>query len=72
MEMVPLRNRLMQCRSRVDVIALEHGDRREVVGEHPGGHESREAAADDHCVLTKVRDHQPSLLIVESPQETPH
>jgi hypothetical protein len=71
-DMVGLRNGLMERGLVVDVVPFEDGDRVEVIGEHPRRHQSREAPADDNCVLTKVRDHKPSLLIVESPQETPN
>ena len=63
--MVALRDRLMQRWSVFDVIPFEDGDSIKVLGEHPRGHQSREAPADDDSMLTEAIFHctSPSVRV---------
>src|SRR5215471_8597208 len=63
--MVALRNRLMQRWPVFDAIAFEHSDSVKVLGEHPRGHQSREATTDDDSMLPKAifHDAPPSVSV---------
>src|SRR4030095_165370 len=63
-EMVTLGNRFMNPRPGVNVVPFEDGDSIKVVGEDPRGHQSRQAATDDHRLLTKTMCHKNSPQIV--------
>ena len=56
-EMVALRNGLMQRGPIVDVVAFENGNPVKVVGEHPCRHQSCQTSADDDRLLPKVIRH---------------
>src|SRR5277367_4658837 len=62
MQMIALRNRLVNRRLRADLIALQHRDRVEEIGQDARSHQTRDAAADDDCVLTESI-HHPALWL---------
>ena len=47
----------MQPWLRCDVVLFENGDRVKVIGEHPRGHQARQAATDNDSVLTEAMSH---------------
>jgi hypothetical protein len=51
------------------MISLKYGDNIKMIGEHPGGHQSCQAPADDHRMLAKAILHHASPFIRESPQQ---
>jgi hypothetical protein len=55
--MIALWNRFMQYGPWFDVVPFKYGDRLKVIGEHPCGHQTRQAATDNHSVLTEAMSH---------------
>jgi hypothetical protein len=50
--MIPLWGRLVNDGTVFNLIALDHSDVVEVIGEHSRGHQSRYATIDHHSLLT--------------------
>src|SRR5260370_3698849 len=55
--MIALWNRLVDRGSIFDLVALEHGDAIEIIGEHPRSHQSRYATPDHNCMVSQSVRH---------------